>query len=262
MLAALLWDVDGTLAETERDGHRVAFNQAFAELGLPWHWDTERYGRLLRVTGGHERLLAAMAGEADAPALAGEREALARELHRLKNRCYAQSIDDGTIQLRPGVADLIDEASERGVRQAIVTTTSRSNVQALLGRHLGPAWAGRFDAMVCGEDVRSKKPDPEAHRRALAALRLPALRTLAIEDSCAGATAARAADVPVLVTRSAYFADDPIDAAVAIGPGLHVRQGWQPAPAACAAGHITLDDLVDWHARMELVSAQGPTNAP
>ena len=255
MLAALLWDVDGTLAETERDGHRVAFNQAFAELGLHWHWDTERYGRLLRVTGGHERLLAAMAGEGDAPALAGEREALARELHRVKNRCYATTVHDGTIQLRPGVAALIDEAAERGVRQAIVTTTSRTNVEALLGRRLGNAWAERFDAVVCGEDVRAKKPDPEAHRRALAALRLPALNTLAIEDSCAGATAARAADVPVLVTRSDYFADDPIDAAVAIGPGLHVREGWQPAPAARPAEHITLDDLIDWHERMELVSA-------
>lgn len=255
MLAALLWDVDGTLAETERDGHRVAFNRAFAEMGLPWHWDTERYGRLLRITGGRERLLTAMAGEADAPVLAGEREALARELHRLKNLCYAESVHDGTIQLRPGVAALIDEASERGVRQAIVTTTSRSNVEALLGRHLGPAWARRFDTVVCGEDVRTKKPDPEAHRRALAALRLPAVSALAIEDSCAGATAARAADVPVLVTRSVYFADDPIHAAVAIGPGLHVRQGWKPAPAPGPAERITLDDLVDWHERMELVSA-------
>ncbi|HSV60891.1 MAG TPA: HAD-IA family hydrolase [Variovorax sp.] len=255
MLAALLWDVDGTLAETERDGHRVAFNQAFAELGLHWYWDTERYGRLLRVTGGHERLLAAMAGEGDAPALAGEREALARELHRVKNRCYATTVHDGTIKLRPGVAALIDEAAERGVRHAIVTTTSRTNVKALLERHLGNAWAERFDAVVCGEDVRAKKPDPEAHRRALAELRLPALNTLAIEDSCAGATAARAADVPVLVTRSAYFADDPIDAAVAIGPGLHVREGWQPVPAARPAEHITLDDLIDWHERMEFVSA-------
>jgi len=251
MLAALLWDVDGTLAETERDGHRVAFNMAFAELGLPWRWDIAHYGRLLRVTGGRERLLAAMAGDADAPALASEREALARELHRRKNRCYAQIVGDGAIELRPGVAALIDEASERGVRQAIVTTTSRANVQALLGRHLGAAWAGRFDAVVCGEDVRAKKPDPEAHRRALAALRLPALRTLAIEDSCAGATAARAADVPVLVTRSAYFADDPIDTAIAIGPGLHLRPGWQPAPAVRAAEGITLGDLVDWHGQAE-----------
>lgn len=254
MLAALLWDVDGTLAETECDGHRVAFNRAFAEFGLPWHWDIAHYGRLLRVTGGRERLLAAMADETDAPVLPAEREALARELHRLKNRCYAESVHDGAIQLRPGVAALIDEASERGVRQAIVTTTSRANVEALLGRQLSPAWPQRFDTVVCGEDVSMKKPEPEAHRRALAALRLPAVTTLAIEDSWAGATAARAADVPVLVTRSVYFPADPIDAAVAIGPGLHARHGWRPAPALRPAERITLDDLVDWHDRMELVS--------
>lgn len=257
MLAALLWDVDGTLAETERDGHRVAFNRAFAAMGLRWHWDFARYGQLLRVTGGKERLFAAMATESDAPALLGEREALACELHRLKNRCYAESVRSGAIPLRPGVAELIDEAWERGVRQGIVTTTSRVNVDALLGRHLGPDWARRFDVVVCGEDVARKKPDPEAHQRAVAALRLAAVNTLAIEDSCAGAAAARAADVPVLVTRSAYFAADPIDVAVAIGPGLHTRLGWHPAPAEQHAERITLDDLVDWHSRMELVSDHG-----
>ncbi len=257
MLAALLWDVDGTLAETERDGHRVAFNRAFVERGLPWHWDIARYGRLLRVTGGRERLLAAMADETDAPVLPTEREALARELHQLKNRYYAQSVGEGAIQLRPGVRALMEEASARGVRQAIVTTTSRANVDALLARQFGPDGARCFDAMVCAEDVGAKKPDPEAYRRALDALRLPAVATLAIEDSWAGATAARAADVPVIVTRSVYFPADPIDAAVAIGPGLHARHGWLPAPAARQVDRITLDDLVDWHGRMELVSTLG-----
>ena len=257
MLSALLWDVDGTLAETERDGHRVAFNQAFAEAGLPWHWDTDRYGRLLRITGGRERLLAAMQEEVDAPALPGEREALARALHLAKNRCYARTVEEGAIALRPAVAALIDETCARGVRQAIVTTTSRANVQALLGRHLGPDWESRFAVVVCGEDVGRKKPDPEAHRLAQAALRLPAIETLAIEDSRNGAHAARLADVPVLVTRSVYFADDPIDAAVAIGPGLHTRSGWRPPPPLRAVEHITLDDLIDWHTRKELVTASG-----
>lgn len=257
MLQALLWDVDGTLAETERDGHRVAFNHAFAALGLGWHWGTMRYGRLLRVTGGRERLLAAMADESDAPVLANEREALARELHRLKNRAYAALVDEGAIALRPGVRELLDEADARGLQQAIVTTTSRSNVEALLGCHLGPAWAKRFAAIVCGEDVAAKKPDPEAHRRALATLRCPPLAALAIEDSWAGATAARAADVPVLVTRSAYFGADPIEHAVAIGPGLHRRDGWAPAAAPRPAGRITLADLSDWHTRMDLVSGPG-----
>ena len=257
MLQALLWDVDGTLAETERDGHRVAFNTAFAALGLAWHWDQGRYGRLLRVTGGRERLLAAMAEETDAPVLAGEREALARELHRRKNQAYAALVHEGAIPLRPGVRELLDEAGAKGLRQAIVTTTSRANVDALLGRHLGAGWQRRFVVVVCGEDVAAKKPDPEAHRRALAALRCPSVAALAIEDSWAGAMAARSADVPVLVTRSAYFHADPIEHAVAIGPGLHRRDGWQPRLAGHAGERITLDDLLDWHARMDLVSDTG-----
>ncbi|SFL95651.1 HAD-IA family hydrolase [Variovorax sp. OV329] len=255
-LAALLWDVDGTLAETERDGHRVAFNRAFAQMGLPWHWSPTHYGRLLRVTGGRERLLAAMAEEADPPELPAEREALARELHRLKNLCYAECVRGGVIELRPGVAALIDEASARGLRQAIVTTTSRANVQVLLGHCIGAEWAARFDVVVCAEDVSAKKPDPQAHRRALDALRCPSACTLAIEDSRAGASAAHAAGVPVLVTRSAYFPDDPIDAAVAIGPGLHTREGWQPPAAPGRARRITLDDLIDWHERLRPVTGR------
>jgi len=262
MVSALLWDVDGTLAETERDGHRVAFNQAFAEAGLPWHWDVARYGRLLRVTGGRERLLAAMADEPGAPTLPTACEALARELHRLKNRFYSQRVEAGEIALRPGVAALIDEACARGVRQAIVTTTSRANVEALLRRQLGPAWGLRFDAVVCGEDVALKKPDPEAHRRALATLRLAPARALAIEDSGAGAAAAQASGVPVLVTRSAYFADDPVKGAVAVGPGLHVREGWWPMPCERRPGRdgITLDDLAEWHGRAQ--GGQGAASPP
>ena len=248
MLAALLWDVDGTLAETERDGHRVAFNQAFAALGLPWHWNSERYGRLLRVTGGRERLLAAMAEDADAPTTDAGREALARELHRIKNHRYAQLVRKGGIELRPGVADLIAEARAQGLRQAIVTTTSRANVDALLGHHLGPAWETIFDVVVSAEDVRTKKPDPEAHRLALAAVRLGARQALAIEDSGPGARAALAAGVPVLVTRSAYFAADAIESALAIGPGLHTCEGWVPAPLSPPQARITLQDIAGWHA--------------
>lgn len=256
MLRALLWDVDGTLAETERDGHRVAFNRAFEALGLPWRWDEARYGELLRVTGGRERILADMAVRADAPVLADEREALARELHRRKNGFYAELVNDGGIALRDGVRAVIEAAAARGLRQGIVTTTSRVNVDALLARHFGARWTDRFAVVVCGEDVVAKKPSPDAHRRALAALGLPPRTALAIEDSCAGAAAAHGADVPVVVARSAYFADDVIDQAVAIGPGLHTRHGWRPAPAGGGSTAVTLDDLVDWHARMEWVCAR------
>ena len=148
-LQALLWDVDGTLAETERDGHRLAFNLAFEALQLPWRWDELRYGELLAVTGGRERLLADMATRGDAPVSAGERETLARELHARKNAHYAALIDEARLPLRDGVAALMDEAQAAGLRQAITTTTSRSNVDALLGAHLGPRWRDRFAAVVC-----------------------------------------------------------------------------------------------------------------
>lgn len=256
MFKALLWDVDGTLAETERDGHRVAFNRAFEALGLPWRWDERRYGALLRVTGGRERLLHDMASHPDAPVLLDERLALAQRLHELKNRAYGEIVASGAILLREGVRSLLDECRERGVRLGIVTTTSTANVQALLAAHLGAAWRQRFDTVVCGEDTAQKKPHPEAYQRALAALRIAANEALAVEDSPGGVTAAREAQVPVVVTRSAYFADDPIDGAVAIGPGLHQRAGWRPAPRG-KQGPVDLDDLVEWHSRMELVGWGG-----
>lgn len=258
-LHALLWDVDGTLAETERDGHRVAFNRAFEACGLPWRWDVERYGELLAITGGRERLLHDMATRADAPPLVAEREALARALHQRKNAFYGEIVGTRGIALRAGVRELLEECRGRGVRLAITTTTSRANVQALLQAHLGAAWAGWFDAIVCGEDVVAKKPDPEVYTQALQRLQLAALQTLALEDSPGGVAAARAADVPVVVTRSAYFGRCAVEGAIAIGPGLGQREGWQPAAAGGdgAAGRITLDDLADWHGRMELVSQFG-----
>lgn len=252
-LKAVLWDVDGTLAETERDGHRVAFNLAFEAQGLPWRWGEARYGELLRVTGGRERLLHDMASRSDAPVLAGQREALARELHRLKNTIYADIVRGGALPLRPGVTELMAECREAGVRQAIVTTTSRSNLDALLLQHLGPRWAAQFSVIVCGEDVQRKKPDPEAYVAALQALKLSPLQAVAIEDSPGGVAAARAADVPVLVALSHYFADAIIDDAIAIGPGLDTRRGWRPALPP-ADGPVRLADIAAWHAEMDSIS--------
>jgi len=255
MLKALLWDVDGTLAETERDGHRVAFNQAFEASGLPWRWSVERYGELLNITGGRERILHDMATHGDAPVLADERQALARELHTRKNTLYAQLLASQAIGLRPGVARLIDEALAAGVRQAIVTTTSGVNIDALLRLHLGTAWQQRFAAVVCGDDVRHKKPHPEAYQRCLQLLAIGPLDAVAIEDSPGGVAAARAASVPVVVARSAYFATATIDGAIAIGPGLHQRRGWRPR---CAGSDddapVGLDNLRDWCAQMDSVS--------
>ena len=257
-LKALLWDVDGTLAETERDGHRVAFNRAFEACGLPWQWSVERYGELLAVTGGRERLMHDMTTRLDAPTLHDEREALARRVHQRKNALYAEFVSSHGIPLRPGVRELMEQCRTRGIRMAITTTTSKGNVDALLRAHLGAAWAGWFSALVCGDDVARKKPDPEVYVQALKRLGLGPLDTVAIEDSPGGVASARAADVPVVVTRSVYFAQATFEGAIAIGPGLDQRAGWRPEPpSAHSSTLIGLDDLIDWRQRMEQTSQFG-----
>lgn len=253
-LRALLWDVDGTIAETEREGHRVAFNRAFEAFGLPWRWDDGHYAQLLRVAGGRERLLHDMTARADAPPVLAEREALARALHECKNAVYDELVRGGAIALRGGVLELMQECRERGVRMGIATTTSRGNLDALLRVHLGPRWAESFAATVCGEDVQRKKPDPEVYLAALREMGLGPLDVVAIEDSPGGAASARAADCAVVVTRSAYFLDAPIEGAIAIGPGLHTRSGWHPALPAAGVQRVRLDDIVHWHALRDTVS--------
>ena len=249
-LKALLWDVDGTLAETERDGHRVAFNRAFEACGVPWRRDEAHYGRLLAITGGRERLLFDMQQRADAPP-EPEREALARALHARKNGFYADIVNAGGIPLRDGVLALMHECEEQGVHMGFATTTSRTNLDALLRVHLGPRWEARFAAAVCGEDVQRQKPDPEVYLKALGAMGIDAADAVAIEDAPAGAAAAQAAGVAVIVTRSAYFAAPPMAAAIAIGPGLHDRRGWLPAPRAAMqpVGGVGLAELRAWFAQ-------------
>jgi HAD superfamily hydrolase (TIGR01509 family) len=246
-LEAILWDVDGTLAETERDGHLAAMNAAFAELDIPWHWDEQRYGELLRVAGGYERLLHFMATEPRAPTALDERQALAQRIHVLKNRLYAERVASGALPLRAGVRELFDECADSGVRMAIVTTTSRGNVAALLGAHLGAAWRDRFAAVVCAEDAPLKKPDPQAYRIVLQRLRLSGPQAVAIEDSQMGLRAARAVGVPVVITRSRYFADDEVAGALAVGPSLGTRAGWRPGLTTQGrSGRVGLADIRNW----------------
>lgn len=252
MPEVLLWDVDGTMAETERDGHRVAFNLAFEALGVPWRWDEAYYGELLHVTGGRERLRHDMERRPDAPSSASEQDALARALHAKKNLLYSQLMDRTGMPLREGVLELMRECRDRGLRMAVTTTTSRANVDALLKKHLGDRWTDWFAAVVCGEDVHRKKPDPDVFLKALRALGVPALAAVAIEDSPSGVAAARGAHCPVLVTRSSYFGAAEITGAIAIGPGLHTRKGWdRPLPENEERHCVTLADIAYWLGTMQ-----------
>jgi HAD superfamily hydrolase (TIGR01509 family) len=246
MIRALLWDVDGTLAETERHGHLSAFNLAFAEAGVPWRWSAQRYGELLRVTGGRERLLFDMQSQGAAPPEAPAREALAAQLHRLKSRHYEAIVATGQLPLRAGVPELIADCRRAGVILGIVTTTSRGNVEALLHRHLGPHWRQQFAVLVCAEDAPLKKPDPQAYLVALARLALSGADAVAVEDSPAGVEAARRAGVPVVLTRSHYFCDTPAgEGVLACGASLADPRGWNPA-AVPAAARVSLEEIERW----------------
>jgi HAD superfamily hydrolase (TIGR01509 family) len=201
--AALIFDVDGTLAETE-ELHRQAFNHAFACQGLDWQWDRAVYKDLLRVTGGKERIRAHHERLRIAAPLSDVDIA---ELHRIKTAHYAELVETGCCPLRPGVTDLLIAAKARGQRLAIATTTSHGNIDALLSRALGKRWAADFDAIAAGDDVRHKKPAPDVYFEILARLKLNASDCVAIEDSANGLIAASRANIPVLITRSMFFRD-------------------------------------------------------
>lgn len=207
---ALIFDVDGTLAETE-EVHRRAFNEAFKQVGLGWCWGVTIYKGLLQVTGGKERIRAF-----DRMRLSGSplSDATIADLHRIKTDCYAALIARGDCSLRPGVRELIAAALRRGQRLAIATTTSRPNVDALLSVNLGADWERGFDAVVAGDEVARKKPDPDVYIEALARLGLPPLDCFAIEDSGNGVVSASRAGIPVVVTRSAYFRDEDFSGAL------------------------------------------------
>jgi len=242
-LSALLWDVDGTLAETEFEGHRVAFNRSFEAAGLPWRWDRPTYGGLLAVGGGHERITAFLRQVEGRTPERGRVE----ELQRRKQAFYAELVQQGRLALRPGVARLVADAAAAGLRQGIVTTSGRSAVQALLEG--APAALGRaFDFWVCGDDVARKKPDPEAYRLALGQLGGAESGVLMLEDSPVGLAAATGAGLSCLVCLSAATREEPasrFSAARAVvesleepGATVVVRRG-----PPCPEGQVTLSWL-------------------
>jgi HAD superfamily hydrolase (TIGR01509 family) len=210
---ALIFDVDGTMAETE-ELHRRAFNESFEYFGLRWSWDIDLYRKLLAVTGGKERIAHFQHRRfGDGIRM---NSAQIEELHHFKTARYAELIGRGGCPLRPGVAEIISTAERRGQLLAIATTTSRNNLDALLAPALGLAWKSLFPVIVAGEDVARKKPAPDAYLQVLEAFRLAASSCLAFEDSRNGLLAAQSAGIPVVITRSMYFGEDEFDGALRI----------------------------------------------
>jgi len=203
-LQALLFDVDGTLADTERDGHRVAFNAAFAAAGLNWDWDDVLYGELLRVTGGKERIRHYLDTYLPDFKRPQAYEAFVGGLHQAKNRIYAELLTTGGIPLRPGVRRLLEEARAAGLRLAIATTTSPENVSALLTHALAADGESWFEVIAAGDVVPAKKPAPDIYLWALTQMGLTPAQALAIEDSENGIGSSRAAGLKTVVTVNEY----------------------------------------------------------
>ena len=213
MLQALIFDVDGTLAETE-ELHRRAFNEAFAACGLAWNWDQALYGKLLEVTGGKERIAHYIAAYRGRPVL--DQAAIAA-LHADKTARYTRLVDCGDIELRPGIRALLQDARAAGLKLAIATTTSRPNVDALLRATLGTQ---PFDVIAAGDEVGAKKPSPDVYLLALARLGLDAAACIALEDTLNGLRSAQAAGLACVVTTSVYGGDGPFPGATRVVPSL------------------------------------------
>jgi beta-phosphoglucomutase-like phosphatase (HAD superfamily) len=218
-LKALIFDVDGTLADTE-EAHRRAFNEAFTRHGLDWNWSKPKYAELLRTTGGKERI-GAFVGTLGLPDAA--RDALlgrVPEIHATKTDIYTRLVNEGQVPLRDGVVRLLGEAGSAGVPLAIATTTTFANIRALLETNLGPGALGRFSVIGAGDQVARKKPAPDIYHWVLGELKLGARHCVAFEDSGNGVAAAKAAGIFTVVTPSYWTRDEDFSAADLLLPTL------------------------------------------
>ncbi|BDB27547.1 phosphatase [Cupriavidus sp. TA19] len=246
-MKALIFDVDGTLADTET-AHLQAFNSAFAEVGLDWCWDEALYTRLLRVAGGKERLMHYWRMVDPEEAQGCKVKETIDAVHAIKTRHYAERVGSGQLPLRPGIARLIEEAGNAGVPIAIATTTTPANLDALLQVPLGQRWRERFAAIGDAGTTAIKKPAPDVYLAVLEQLGLEGGDCLAIEDSENGLRAAQAAGIATVITPTAYTAQDRFDGALLVLP--HLGDPAQPLPRqlpGAAQRWADLGALRNWH---------------
>ena len=220
-LKALIFDVDGTIADTER-AHLAAFNHAFAEEGLDWHWDAARYTELLNISGGKERILyywRTTRGEMVDVSGSAVSETVQR-LHDLKTAAYEATVNSGTVHLRPGVLELMEEARMHDVGLAIATTTSPVNVAALLRKAIGPHWRLNFSVIADASSAPVKKPDPQVYLQVLQAMKLRGTDCLAFEDSANGLRAATGAGIATVITPTHFTAHHDFSGALRVRADL------------------------------------------
>lgn len=220
----MLLDVDGTVADTERYGHRPAYNRAFCKLGLMFRWGPRLYRKLLEQPGGCERLMHYVVhyrpdlGE-QAAAFSADPQGWVARVHALKARYFQRYLRKGRVPLRPGVARLIREADAAGLHVALVSNASRASLRPVLRYGLGEELAERIDLVVSGEDVEHKKPAPDTYLLALSRLGLAPNECVALEDSAMGLRAAVAAGVPTVITTNANTEGEDFSAAVMVLDG-------------------------------------------
>lgn len=220
-LKALVFDVDGTLADTEM-AHLAAFNHAFAEEGLDWHWDEPNYTKLLEISGGKERMLHYWKQvHPDVKDIdgGGLQDTIDR-LHAMKTAAYENAVQSGAVQLRPGVLNLIQKAHQAGLRLAIATTTSPVNIAVLLRNAIGPDWKELFAVIEDASTAPKKKPHPQVYTQTLTRLALTGADCLAFEDSSNGLRAAVSAGLPVIVTPNSFTAHHDFAGALKVLPDL------------------------------------------
>lgn len=246
MLSALIFDVDGTLADTE-SAHRAAFNEAFAEVGRDWVWDEALYTQLLEVSGGKERILhywQQIQPDLKQINSSGVRDTVNR-MHELKTAAYERAVQDGAVLLRPGVLRLIESAYQDGLRLAIATTTSPVNISALLRAAIGPDWMHYFPVIEDASTAPLKKPHPQVYLQTNRRLQIPAQQCLAFEDSANGLNAAVKAGLSTLVTPNSFTAHHDFTGALRVLPGL---QG------------VTVAHLREWHSSNTAAAAATPSS--
>ena len=216
MIKALLFDVDGTLADTERDGHRPAFNAAFQEFGLDWNWDVALYGQLLAVTGGKERMKYYVDNFRPDIVKPADFDEMVARLHKAKTAHYTRMLGQGGIPLRPGVKRLLLEARQRGLILGVATTTTPENVTELLRHSLAPDGPEWFQVIAAGDIVPAKKPASDIYDWAIQQLGLKPEECVAFEDSENGIRASLGANLRTVVTINDYTRDHDFSGATAV----------------------------------------------